>query len=145
MLANDACADGDGRKILRAGFAHQGTRGHETGKGSGDVLVGNVDLLFERVQLGIAKNFPPLAMKSGVLGLRDLPAVHFLEVVGSDLFERCRHLRRGAIVFRADIAALEEYCAAKKRGRNTRFIRCLHRCLRLLAKLALSDGEFAWA
>ena len=144
VLGNDAPADGNGGEILRARLAHHRARRHEAGKGSRNVLVGNIDLLFERVQLGIAKNLPPVAMESAVLGLCHFPAVHFLEIVGSDLFERRRHLRRGAIVFRSDIAALQEYCAAKKRGRNTHFVRCLHRCLRLLARLALSECEFAW-
>ena len=134
MLASDACADGNRREILRAGFAHHRTRRHEAGKGSGDVLVGNIDLLFQRIQLGIAENLPPIAMKRGVLRLRDFPAVHFLEIVGSDFLERCRHSRDGgAIVFRADVAALQKDRAAKKRGRNTHLVRCLHRCLRLLA------------
>ena len=95
--------------MLRARLPHHGTRRHEAGKGSNDVLVGNVDLFFEGIQLGIAKNFPPIAMESSVLGLCNFPAVHFLKIVRGDLFERRRHLGRGAIVFRADIAALEKY------------------------------------
>ena len=81
MLANDAGTRGHSREVLCASLPHQGTGRHEGGKRRGDVLIGNVDLLFECVQLGIAKNLPPLAVQSAVLRLRDFPAVHFLEII----------------------------------------------------------------
>src|ERR1039458_7308311 len=89
------------------------------------------------VYLGIAENLPPLAMEGAVLGLCDFPAVHFLEIVGSDLFERPRCLHCGAIVSGTDNAALEEECGAEKRGRSAHFVRYLHRYLGLLAGLAV--------
>ena len=137
-MANDAGADGSRWEILRPSFPHQGTRRHEISEGSGDVLIGNVDLLFERVQLGIAENLPPLAMESAILRLRDFPAVHLLEIVRSDFFISPRRLHRGAIVFRTDNTALqeEEECDREQRGRSAHFVRCPHRGLGLLASLA---------
>ena len=45
------------------------------------VLVGDGDLLFERVQIGIAEDLPPFAAQYAVVGLRLLPALRrrFLE------------------------------------------------------------------
>src|SRR5208283_6146743 len=70
-LASEACASGKSREILRAGLAHQRSRRHEVGKRGSRVLIGNADLLFERVQLRIAKSLPPFAVQSAVLRLRD--------------------------------------------------------------------------
>ena len=107
VLANDAWANAGSREVLRPSLPHQGTRRHEVGERGGDVLIGNIDLLFERIQLGIAENLPPLAMQSAVLWLRDFPAVHFLEIVGSNFFETSpAPVDRGAMVFRTDNAAL---------------------------------------
>ena len=143
-LPSDAGAGGHRREILCARLPHQGAGRHEVSERSGDVLIGYVDLLFKRVQLGIAKNLPPLAVESAVLWLRDFPAIHFLKIVGSNFFISSRRLHRGAIVFRADNAALQEQeedeCAAEQRGRSAYFVRWLHHRLRLLA-VALSTVE----
>ena len=41
----------DRRKILRAGFADHGAGGLNVGSGRGNVLIRNIELLFEFVQL----------------------------------------------------------------------------------------------
>src|SRR5581483_10099531 len=62
----------------RARFLDQGARLAVARLRPGDVLVGDVDLLFERVQLGLVEHLPPRAAKPGVLRLGDSPAVDFL-------------------------------------------------------------------
>src|SRR6201998_3399556 len=42
------------------------------------VLVGNVDLLLQRVELGILKQFPPISAQVVVIGLGSLPVSHLL-------------------------------------------------------------------
>src|SRR5208283_501708 len=101
-LSSGAGAAGKSREVLRASLTHQRTRRHEIGERRGDVLIGNVDLLFERIQLRIAENLPPLAMQGAVLWLRNFPAIHLLEIVRSDLFERPRSLGGRTIVMRTN-------------------------------------------
>ena len=50
-----------------------------------DVLVVDVELLFERIQLGIVVDLPPLAVQHRILRLRDLPAVGVLETASAIL------------------------------------------------------------
>ncbi len=63
-------------------------------------LVRNVDLFFERIELGIAVNFPPLPFGDGVAGLRDFEVRRGFLVIGWDL-------GRGLHVLRPDRAAGE--------------------------------------
>jgi hypothetical protein len=65
---------GDGRIVLGAGFADQRASLHEVVEVLLDGLVVDVELVFERVQLGILVDLPPFAAQHGVLRLRHLPA-----------------------------------------------------------------------
>jgi hypothetical protein len=47
--------------------------------GNGDVLVGDVDLLFERVQLRILEDLPSRPTGFGIVGLCDFPSARFIE------------------------------------------------------------------
>ena len=80
-----------GRSGLRAG-------GLEVGVGLLEGLVGGVDLGFERVELRIAEELPPVALELSVAGLRGLPAVYLFEGVGTALFELRRELGRAGVV-----------------------------------------------
>ncbi len=108
MLARNRSADAQGGKILGAGFANEGAGGHEIVKSRGDVLIGDADLFFERVQLGIVEDFPPFAVQRRVLRLSDLPAVHVLRVGGGDFFVGGRSCGGRPVVARADIAGLQQ-------------------------------------
>ncbi len=91
----------------------------ELGFGGGKVLVGDVDLGFERVQLRITKDFPPLPPGNRVPRLRLLPAFEFL-VGGGDLG------------FRPDIVGAYRTCRkkseheGKRHTNNPRFYQFRH-------------------
>jgi len=93
---------------LRSRLLHQSARGKKIGGGRGDVLIRDVDLVFDRVQLRIAKRLPPFAARGRVLRLRDFPIAVFF--VGGWSFDR------RSLIFRADVAAAQE--REKARDRN---------------------------
>ena len=74
-----------------------------------DVLVVDVELLFQRIQLGLVEDLPPVAADHRVLRAGHLPALGVLEVdrrlfvVGRG---DCR--RRGRMIRRPDAAAAEQ-------------------------------------
>ena len=65
---------------MRARLAHQGSRLHKVLKGLADILVVDIELIFERIQFRLIVDLPPLAAKSRILGLRDGPSVRLLEL-----------------------------------------------------------------
>ena len=95
-------------KILRAGLAHDGASFHEVLEILFDVLVVNIQLLFESVQFGIVEDLPPLAAQLGIRGLRHRPASSFFELVGRFLVDGRGRLRSGRMVFRPDHAARQD-------------------------------------
>ena len=78
-------SDGDGGPVLGARFGDDGTSGHVVLEVLLDVLVVDVELVFEGVQLGLVENLPPVAAEHRVLGAGDLPAGLVLEVDGGFL------------------------------------------------------------
>src|SRR3984957_7176497 len=48
-------------EVLRAGFPHQGARFHEVFERLLDVLIVDVELIFEGVEFRIVESFPPFA------------------------------------------------------------------------------------
>ena len=65
------------------------------------ILIGNIDLLFQRVQLRVLKNLPPFALGNLIAGLRRLP-------VRRDFFV-CGRRRHGRLrIARANCATAEE-------------------------------------
>ena len=73
MLARARRARSDRGIVSRPIKSHQCPRLLESRFGSFQILIGNVDLLFESVQLRVLKNFPPLALRNLIAGLRCLP------------------------------------------------------------------------
>ena len=74
--------EGAGRhrgKELGARLADNGARGHEVLEELLDVLVVDVELLFERIQFRIVVDLPPFAAQRGILGLGDRPAAQAAE------------------------------------------------------------------
>src|SRR5215469_13394452 len=108
MFPKDARPYCHGRVILRTGLPDDRASRHEVRKSSGNILVGNADLLFERVQFRISEDLPPLAAQLGVLWLGHLPTVHFLQIFGRNLFKGCWWLHARAVVLWTNIAALKE-------------------------------------
>jgi len=87
----------------RAGF-------HEIFEELLDVLVVDVELVFESVQFGVIVDFPPFAVEHGVLRLRDLPLAG-RRILGRQFFVRGRRRLNGGgglMVFGADHAAGEQ-------------------------------------
>jgi hypothetical protein len=79
-----------------------------------NVLVVDVELVFQRIQLGIAEDLPPFAAQHGIAGLCHLPAIATLR-----RFLVCRRRRlggRGHMILGADGAAGQ--CSKAERGRG---------------------------
>ena len=72
-----------GRKVLGAGLFDHRAGDHEILHRGHKVLVGEADLDFQRVELGIGEHLPPLALDDAVAGLGGFPIVGFL-VSGGD-------------------------------------------------------------
>src|SRR5215831_9507006 len=70
----------------------------------GYILIRRSDLLLERIQLRIVEHLPPFASNAIVTGRGYLPAVHFLELIGLQLFVSRRRFRGRLFVLWADIA-----------------------------------------
>src|SRR5207253_2625598 len=68
--------------------------------GGGDVLVRNVDLLFEHIEVGIAECLPPVAAQAAVLWFGLLPLGAF--------FKAGRDRSGGCVVMRADLAGRQQ-------------------------------------
>ena len=105
-FARGACGDADGLsrtvgKQIRAGDAESGARLGELFLRGFQGLVGDVNLLFERIELRILINLPPLAFGDGVAGLRRFP-------IGRQFFVSRGDFRGRADVIRADGATGEE-------------------------------------
>jgi hypothetical protein len=73
-----------------------------------EVLVGESELIFKRVELRVAKDLPPLSANRLIAGLGRLPAIVLFERVRRGFFE-LRSCRRGWLyVLRPDHASGEE-------------------------------------
>ncbi len=101
---------GDGWVVLRFCLADLRAGGHEVLKVLRDVLIVDVELIFQGVELGLVEGFPPLAFEGSVLRLRGLPCSVGCGGVGSGsgLFELGRRGRVGGDVLGADAATAEE-------------------------------------
>ena len=96
-----------GRIIGRTGFLDQGAGGEKVLQGGGDILIGDGDLFFERVQLRVLEHFPPFAFDDSVAGLGQFPTIGLLEGGG------CLDNRR--LVTRRKIAAVEKRQGGQRR------------------------------
>src|SRR5580704_682861 len=92
-------------KILRAGLTHHRTSFHKVLEELFDVLVVDIELLFEIVQLGIIEDFPPLTAQCGIRRLGDSPTSVIRRLRPRLLISRCRCLRRWRMIFWADYAS----------------------------------------
>src|SRR6202035_32802 len=109
MNGLNAGAGGDGWKLGGAIEADGGAGFAEASFGDFEILVGNSELLFESVELRIAEDFPPLAAKGLIGGLRGFPLASFLEGIGGLLLKVRRSWRGCANVLGADFAAGEKH------------------------------------
>ena len=73
--------------------------------GDRERLVGDIDLLFEGVQLGILEDLPPLPTRCLIVGLRRFPAVRGLKTRRWQLFIGGWHLYLWALILRANSAS----------------------------------------
>ena len=71
--------DGDGGPVLRASFGDERARLHEVFERDFDVLVVDIELLFQRVQFRLIEDLPPVAANHGILRAGDFPAVRVIE------------------------------------------------------------------
>jgi hypothetical protein len=67
---------------LRPRFPHQGARFHKVLECLADILVVDVELIFESIQFRFIVDLPPFTAKSRVLRLRNGPSVSLLELRG---------------------------------------------------------------
>ena len=111
---DDALCLGNGRvgrhrgEKLRPGFPDQGPGRKKACRRGRNVLVRNIDLLFQRIQLRIVENLPPFTAKRIVSGLRLFPAFGIFEI-GQREFLVCRRGLCGrCMVRRADHAPCKE-------------------------------------
>ena len=81
------------RPILGVSFTNQGTRRHQILKIFLNVLVVDIQLIFQRVEFRIVKDRPPLTAWDRLLGIRHLPPLGILEVDGG-FFVIDRHWSR---------------------------------------------------
>jgi len=129
------------RARLSARFGDRGRAGHSgvepgahdlhrrdglavLGFGLQHVLVVDGHLLFERVQIRIVIDLPPLAFELAVVGLRLLPALRFLEVRRRLLLERRRHNRGGLPVLGSGRTSGQRQHAGQRR--HNRWLPALH-------------------
>jgi hypothetical protein len=75
------------------------------------VLVGNVDLLFQGIQLGVIEYFPPIATQTLFAGLSGFPVADFLIARWS--------FDWGPMIFRTDGTTSEQECASETNSRDT--------------------------
>jgi hypothetical protein len=68
-----AVSEADGWKKFGTGLAHKGNGLAVCGLGSDDVLVRDLDLLYQRGERWITVYRPPIAAVEAVAGLSDLP------------------------------------------------------------------------
>src|SRR5450755_2719995 len=80
------------------------------------ILIGNVDLFFQRVQLRVLENLPPLALRNLIAGLGRLPVRRDFLVAG-------RFRRRGLCVARAYSATAEKQQADEDGGNSASDVR----------------------
>src|SRR5208283_2628807 len=90
---------GDGRIIIRPVVSQYGPRLLILSKSCLEVLVGDVDLLLQRVELGVLEDFPPFGRQLLVARLCRLPVSH--------LFVGGRSLYRRPVVLRSNRASNE--------------------------------------
>ena len=76
------------------------------------ILIGNVDLFFQRVQLRVLENLPPLALRNLIAGLRRLP-------VRRDFFVSWRRRSRGLRVARSNCATADKQQSQTRTRRNS--------------------------
>ena len=93
---------GDGGKQARVGDFHRSGGFAELGLGLQYILIGDVDLVFQCIELLVVVDLPPLAADHGVIGLRRFPSAGFL--VGGG----CRRGRGGWNVVGSDHAGGQE-------------------------------------
>ncbi len=102
-------ADGDRRPVLRTRLGDQRAGFHEILKILFDVLVVDVEFFFQRVQIRVVENLPPLPAKRGILRAGNLPALGILEIHRGFLIVRRDWSGRGRrTVFRSDRTSLKE-------------------------------------
>jgi hypothetical protein len=95
---------------LRARFTHKGAGFHEVLKGLANILVIDIQLLFECIEFLIVVDFPPFAAERRVLRLCNGPSVSFFELRGR-LFESERGGHGGGNI-------LWTYVASRQQGRE---------------------------
>ena len=66
-------------------LSYQGTRLHEVLKSYLDVLVIDFKLLFQRIQVWVFEDLPPLAAQHAFLRIGDLPALRAWKLTGHSL------------------------------------------------------------
>ncbi len=126
----------NGRKILRAGLTDQGTGNQEVLVGLLDVLVIDIELLFQGVEFGILEDLPPFAAEHAFVGLRHLPPFGLLEMRRRLLVGRRRWRRRRWMILGADGASAERDDERRRRshklGSRPRFFDRRRLCIRSL-------------
>ena len=78
FLAGRGRICGQGRIVIGSIVPHQGAGFLILSERRFQILVGHFDLLFQGIEVGIPKHFPPVPAKVLVVGLCDFPVSHFL-------------------------------------------------------------------
>ena len=101
MLSPGGCARSHRGIVSRTVIPHQCPRLLELRFRRLQILIGDIYLLFQRIQLRVLKNLPPFSLGNLIAGLRRLP-------IRRDLFV-CRRRRHGRLrIARANGAAAEK-------------------------------------
>src|SRR5215469_10175465 len=106
--AHDAWRHGDGRKFRRAVVLDRGPRLAEARLGGFQILVGDGNLLFQRVQRSISEDLPPGAARKIGQRFCGFPLPGFFERVRRRLFIRRRRRGGGPLIFRANHATRKQ-------------------------------------
>ncbi len=114
----DAGSGRNCRKFRRPVETNQGPCLAEPRFGYFQVLIGNCNLFFQRIELRVAEDFPPVSTIDLVAGLRSLPSIELFECVCG------RHRHRGFSVSWSNRAACEQCQHYRKKQESERFHCC---------------------
>src|ERR1700679_363847 len=105
----------DGGRFVCALIANLGTRRAKVRSRSLQRLIRAIDLRFQRIQLRIVKDCPPVALHSGVAWLTWLPPILLSEGSGRRLFEGGRNNCSRCLIFRPHHAAGKRHESQRNR------------------------------